>query len=94
MTRAPPSDSPSWTFAKAPSLEEIEALGRAAYSRLPRRFRDMCGNLVIRVEEFPTDEVIEAMQLENEFDLLGLFHGVGVPFQSESAPVQRCRCRT
>jgi predicted Zn-dependent protease with MMP-like domain len=43
---------------------------------------------VIRVEDFPTDDVLEEMGLESEFDLLGLFHGVGLPFQSESAPVQ------
>ena len=43
---------------------------------------------MIRVEDFPADDVIEEMGLESEFDLLGLFHGVGLPFQSESAPVK------
>ena len=28
------------------------------------------------------------MHAESEFDLLGLFQGVGLPFRSESAPVQ------
>ena len=28
------------------------------------------------------------MGIESEFGLLGLFHGVGLPFRSESAPVQ------
>jgi predicted Zn-dependent protease with MMP-like domain len=32
--------------------------------------------------------VLEAMQAETEFDLLGLFQGVGLPFRSESAPMQ------
>ena len=27
-----------------------------------------------------------SMRLESEFDLLGLFHGVGLPFQSETMP--------
>jgi len=40
------------------------------------------------VDDFPTDEVIKAMRAETEFDLLGLFHGVGLPFRSESAPIQ------
>src|SRR5439155_23180309 len=68
--------------------EEIEVLAAAAFRRLPQRFRNLCGNLVIRVEDFPADDVVEEMKLESEFDLLGLFHGVGLPFQSESAPVQ------
>jgi predicted Zn-dependent protease with MMP-like domain len=82
------SDPAVWRGAKAPSLDEIEALAAAAYRRLPQRFRQLCGNLVIRVEDFPADDVINEMELESEFDLLGLFHGVGLPFQSESAPVQ------
>ena len=34
--------------------------------------------------------MLTEMQAETEFDLLGLFQGVGLPFRSESAP---CRCR-
>jgi predicted Zn-dependent protease with MMP-like domain len=57
-----------------------------AYARLPERFRSLCEDLIIRVEDFPTGEVVESMRLESEFDLLGLFQGVGLPFQSESVP--------
>jgi predicted Zn-dependent protease with MMP-like domain len=88
MNDPPSSDPAAWRLAKAPSLDEIEALAAAAFRRLPQRFRQLCGNLVIRVEDFPADDVVEEMGLESEFDLLGLFHGVGLPFQSESAPVQ------
>jgi len=48
----------------------------------------MCQDLVIRVEDFPTAEVVEEMEVESEFELLGLFHGVGLPFRHDSAPVQ------
>ena len=88
MNDPPSSDPTAWRLAKAPSLDEIEALAAAAFRRLPQRFRQLCGNLVIRVEDFPTDDVLEEMGLESEFDLLGLFHGVGLPFQSDSAPVK------
>ena len=88
MNDPPPSDPTAWRLAKAPSLDEIEVLAAAAFRRLPQRFRQLCGNLVIRVEDFPADDVIEEMGLESEFDLLGLFHGVGLPFQSDSAPVK------
>ena len=75
-----------WRAAAPPSLAEIEALAQEAYARLPNEFRAMCQDLVIRVEDFPTDEVLESMHLESEFDLLGLFQGIGLPFQSELAP--------
>ncbi len=48
-----------WRGSAAPSLADIEALAAEAYARLPDRFRTLCEGLVIRVEDFPTDEVIE-----------------------------------
>ena len=75
-----------WRAAAPPSLAEIEALAQEAYAKLPNEFLAMCQDLVIRVEDFPTDEVLESMHLESEFDLLGLFQGIGLPFQSELAP--------
>ena len=80
------SDLLAWRQIKAPSLEEFEAIASAALQQLPQKFRDMCGDLVIRVEDFPGDDVIREMRLETDFDLLGLFQGVGLPFRSESAP--------
>jgi predicted Zn-dependent protease with MMP-like domain len=89
MAADPASPDPlAWRVAKAPSLAELEALAEAAFARLPKQFRALCEGLVIRVEDFPTDEVLDEMGAETEFDLLGLFHGVGLPFRSESAPVQ------
>src|SRR3569623_336816 len=76
-----------WRAAAPPSLAEIEALAQEADGKRPDQFRAMCQDLVIRVEDFPTDELVESMQLESEFDLLGLFQGVGLPFQSNMAPV-------
>jgi predicted Zn-dependent protease with MMP-like domain len=73
----------AWRGVGAPSLDDIEALATDAYGRLPERFRGLCEGLVIRVEDFPTDEVLETMQAETEFDLLGLFQGVGLPFQPD-----------
>ncbi len=67
---------------KAPDLDAFEAIAAAAYERLPEDFRALCKGLVIRVEDFPTDEVLQEMGAETDFDLLGLFQGTGMPFQS------------
>ena len=87
MTETPFADPLLWRRAKAPSLEEFELLAEAAYRRLPEGFRKMCEGLVIRVADFPTDEVLDDLKAQSEFDLLGLFQGIGLPFRSESAPV-------
>ena len=82
------SDPLAWRWMKAPSLAELEALAGEVFRRLPKKFRDLCADLVIQVDDFPTEEVLDSMAIEGEFDLLGLFQGVGLPFRSESAPVQ------
>jgi predicted Zn-dependent protease with MMP-like domain len=81
-------DPHAWRAFKAPSLEAIEVLAETALARLPEKFRALCQDLVIRVDDFPTDEVLDDLGAQTEFDLLGLFQGVGLPFRSESAPVQ------
>jgi predicted Zn-dependent protease with MMP-like domain len=82
------SDPLAWRGVKAPSLAELEILASEVFRHLPKRFRDLCSNLVIQVDDFPSQEVLRVMRAESEFDLLGLFQGVGLPFRSESAPVQ------
>ena len=84
----PTSDPLAWRAAKAPSLAEFEVLADEVFQRLPKRFRDLAADVVIRVDDFPSDDVLDEMQAESEFDLLGLFQGVGLPFRSESAAVQ------
>jgi len=82
------SDPLGWRPLKAPSLAEFEVLAIEVFRRLPRKFRDLCAGLVIQVDDFPTEEVLDYMGAETEFDLLGLFQGVGLPFRAESEPVQ------
>jgi predicted Zn-dependent protease with MMP-like domain len=60
----------------------LEAIADQAYARLPGRFRKMCDGVIIRVEDFPTDEVLDEMGIESPFDLLGLYHGVNLARQS------------
>ena len=76
----------NWRGSTAPSLADIQELAEQAYTRLPERFRNLCDGLVIHVEDFPTSEVLDSMRAQSEFDLLGLFQGVGLPFQSETVP--------
>ena len=71
-----------WTEAKAPSLAEMEAMAHEVFERLPKTFRTLCQGVIIRVDDFPTDEVLDEMQAQSEFDLLGLFQGIGLPHQS------------
>jgi predicted Zn-dependent protease with MMP-like domain len=82
------NDPLDWRGASAPTLVQFEVLAIEAFRRLPEKFRLMCADLVIKIDDFATDEVLDHLGAQSEFDVLGLFQGVGLPFRSESAPVQ------
>ena len=68
----------AWRDVHSPSLEELELLALDAYAHLPAEFRQLTGEIVIQVAEFPTDEIMDDLSLETPFDLLGLFEGRGI----------------
>ena len=72
------SDAFVWRTRQAPSLEEMEVLADEVMERLPTHFRRLCAGVVIRVEDFPEDDVLDELEAETPFDLLGLFQGVGL----------------
>lgn len=70
--------------AQAPSFAGFEALAAKAYAGLPEHFRNLCEDLVIRVDEFPSREVVAALRVGSPYNLLGLFQGIGLPFRPDS----------
>jgi predicted Zn-dependent protease with MMP-like domain len=60
---------------RAPSLDEIETLAREAFSGLPDEFRRFTGDVVFVVQDFPDDDVVEEMDLDSPYEILGLFQG-------------------
>lgn len=67
-----------WTKTIAPTLSDLEALADAAFAALPEHFRRLCAGVVIKVEDFPEDDILDELGAETEFDLLGLFQGRGL----------------
>jgi predicted Zn-dependent protease with MMP-like domain len=69
----------------APSTHDIERLAQAAIERLPGQFRRHLADVLLRVEDFPDEEVMAAMELETEWDILGLYQGVPLGEKSATA---------
>ena len=65
-----------WTGRTAPSLAEIEALALAARDAIPEPFAAAARTVAIRVEDFADDEQLEAVGLEDPFELTGLYDGI------------------
>ena len=72
----------AWDKQSAPSLVEFETLAWSVYRKLPARFRALTGDLLIRIEDFPTDEVLDSLGIQSAFDLLGLYSGVDLAKKS------------
>lgn len=63
---------------KAPDEATIQAIADAAFADLPEQFRNLCGEIVIQIAEFPADDVLRELGAESPFDILGLFQGIGL----------------
>ncbi|MEM7399839.1 MAG: metallopeptidase family protein [Pseudomonadota bacterium] len=65
-----------------PSISDFEQVATETFAKLPATFRDMTKDVVIRVEDFPTRDVLRALKIDSPFGLLGLYHGVDLTRQS------------
>jgi predicted Zn-dependent protease with MMP-like domain len=74
--------SKDWQTAEAPSLQDFEALATDAWNKIPPGFRNMARDLLIRVEDFATDDVLDELGIEDPYDLTGLYQGVSLDKQS------------
>jgi predicted Zn-dependent protease with MMP-like domain len=62
----------------APGLDVFEIMARQAYDDLPEEFRALCDGVMITVADFAEEEMLESVGLEDPFELMGLFQGVGL----------------
>ena len=58
-----------------PDAAAIEALAEAAIGRLPERFRRHLTKVVLRIEEFADEAVLEQLGIDDPFEVSGLYTG-------------------
>ena len=73
-------------FGKAPSLDDLAAIAAAAFQALPANFRKLAGDVVFRVDDFPSDEVLDELGIEDSFGLTGLYQGVDIGHRDGFGP--------
>ena len=69
-----------------PSLDEVAAMAESAWAAMPPAFRQMAGDVVIRIEDFAEDEILKDFGMESPFELTGLYVGVDLTQQSMMDP--------
>ena len=73
-----------WQDRSPPTLADFEIIAAGAWVRLPGEFRKLCGDLLIRIEDFALDEVLDELGIESPLDLMGLYQGVSLDKKSVS----------
>lgn len=68
------------------SLARIEAIALETVSRLPEPFRQAAFAVVLRVEEWPDNDLLDAMEIDDPFDLTGLYDGIPMTEKSAADP--------
>ena len=74
-------------FGAPPSLEEMEAIAVRAFGRLPPLIRQAVEGVAVRVEDFPDEKTAEELDLDDPFQLTGLY--VGTPLAEQSVTESR-----
>jgi len=70
----------------APSLDDIGRLAEQAWADMPATFRTLAGDVIFRVEEFASEDVLDDLGIEDPFELTGLYHGVDLTQRSIMDP--------
>ncbi|MGB8841858.1 MAG: metallopeptidase family protein, partial [Aliidongia sp.] len=73
------------SFRVPPSIADLEALARQALDDIPPELARHLNEILIRIDEFPDEEVEREMGLDSPFDILGLYRGVALTNKSVSA---------
>ena len=70
----------------APSLDDMAQMAQTALDTLDEPFRTQAARVSIRVMDMADEETLEALHIENPYDLTGLYSGVALTLETVSQP--------
>ncbi len=73
-----------WTDKTAPDLAAFEALADAALAALPEDVQTIARSVALRIEDFASDAVLADLDIEDPFQLTGLYDGIPLTEKSTS----------
>ena len=65
-----------WAPLCPPDLATFEKLAEQALLALPEPYRAAAMQVALRIEDFAGDDILREMQIENAFELTGLYDGI------------------
>jgi len=79
---------PDLRRATPPTPDDLVAIGEAVLRELPDPFAALVGTVPIRVQDFADEQTLADLDIDEPFDLLGLYHGVPIGEQFGRAVAQ------
>jgi predicted Zn-dependent protease with MMP-like domain len=76
----------AWDRKTPPSLDDIAQLAEAAFNALPAHLRALAGEVIFQIADFADEETLEALGIDNPFELTGLYQGVDLSRRSVMDP--------
>jgi predicted Zn-dependent protease with MMP-like domain len=75
-------------YTTPPTEEDVLTLAEAAFASLPESLTRHAQGVAILVEDLADEETLEALGLDNPWELTGLYRGIPLTQRSISDPVQ------
>ena len=73
-------------FGVAPSIETFAAIAQSTLEALPQPFAEHAARVSVRIFDLADEETLEALAIENPYELTGLYSGVALTLDAVSAP--------
>lgn len=65
-----------WTTLTPPDLATFEHLAERALLALPEPYQRAAKQVALRIEDFASDDMLDALEIESPFELTGLYEGI------------------
>lgn len=69
-----------------PSLDDMERMARAAIAGFPAPFAALAAPVLLRVQDWPEDDMLRDLNIDDPLDLTGLYDGIPLTEKSVSDP--------
>ena len=64
------------TIALAPSIADMQAMAEAALRQLPSAFAERLGDILLLVEDWPDEDTLAELGIDNPYELTGVYEGL------------------
>ena len=68
--------------ADEPDAARFQQMAQEAFVTIPAELRRFVEGIAFIVEEFPDDEILDEMEIDDPYDLLGLYQGISLDQES------------